>query len=185
MSVLIAGLALFIGIHLVPTAPGLRAHLLMRLGERRYRGLFALVAAAGLALIVAGWLMRPERLQVFAPFPTARAAAPAVVTIAFVLFAAANMKTHIRRTVSHPMLIGLLLWSGVHLLANGDLAGTILFGSFLGYSIVAIVSAVHRNTAKIFVPEWKYDLIAIASGLAVSYLTIYFHPSVFGTAPVT
>jgi uncharacterized membrane protein len=184
MGVMIAGVAMFLGVHLVPVAPRVRADLVMRLGERRYRGLFALVAAAGLALIVAGWVMRPENVQVFAPLPAARAAAPALVTIAFVLFAAANMRTHIRRTLRHPMLIGLMLWSGVHLLANGDLAGTILFGSFLVYSIVALVSAAHRNTAKIFVPEAKHDLIAIAAGVAISFLTIYFHPALFGTAPV-
>ena len=181
MGVMIAGLALFLGIHLVPAAPRLRAHLLMRFGERRYRALFALVAAAGLALIVAGWIMRPERVQLFAPSAAARAAAPALVTIAFVLFAAANMKTHIRRTVRHPMLIGLLLWSGVHLLANGDLAGTILFGSFFVYSLVAIASAVKRHTAKIFVPEWKYDVIGMGAGLLAAYITLRFHPVIFGT----
>jgi uncharacterized membrane protein len=106
------------------------------------------------------------------------------VTLAFVLFAAANMRTHIRRTLRHPMLLGLMLWSGVHLLANGDLTGTILFGSFLAYSVVDLVSATQRGAVKLFVPTWKHDVIAVVGGLVLAYLTIRFHPSVFGTGPV-
>jgi uncharacterized membrane protein len=128
--------------------------------------------------------MRPERVQLFAPSPDARMLAPWLVSAAFVLFAAANMPTHIRRAVRHPMLIGLMLWSGVHLLANGDLAGTILFGSFLTYSIVDLVSAIARRTGKAFVPQWKFDAMAVGGGLVLAYLTMYFHAAVFGTAPV-
>jgi uncharacterized membrane protein len=184
MIIMIAGLVLFIGIHLVPTGPALRARLMAGLGDKPYRAFFAIIAALGLALIIAGYRMRPERVQLFAPFPAARTAAPVLVTIAFVLFAAANMKTHIRSTVRHPMLIGLMLWSGVHLLANGDLAGTILFGSFFVYSIIAIISAIQRGSTKLFISDWKHDLIAVAAGLAISYLTIRLHPLVFGTGTV-
>jgi uncharacterized membrane protein len=184
MIIMVAGLVLFIGVHLIPIAPGLRARLIVRLGDRPYRAFFAIIAALGLVLIIAGYHMRPEPVQVFAPVPAARAAAPVLVTIAFILFAAANMRTHIRRIIRHPMLIGLMLWSGVHLLANGDLTGTILFGSFLVYSIIAILSAIARGSVKVFIPDWKHDLIAVAAGLAISYLTIRLHPLIFGTGLV-
>ena len=52
MALLIAGLVLFFGIHLVPTVPALRARLVDASGEERYRLIFALLAALGLALIV-------------------------------------------------------------------------------------------------------------------------------------
>jgi uncharacterized membrane protein len=184
MGVMIAGLVLFIGIHLVPTAPSLRAHLALKLGANAYRGIFSLIAALGLLLIIAGYWMRPERVQLFAPWPAARAAAPWLVTIAFVLFAAANMKTHVRKALRHPMLIGLALWSGVHLLANGDMTGTILFGSFLAYAAVDLLSAAKRYAVVPFEAAWKYDAMAIAGGLVAAYLTIRFHPAVFGTGPV-
>jgi uncharacterized membrane protein len=93
------------------------------------------------------------------------------------------MKTHIRSIVRHPMLIGLLLWSGVHLLANGDRAGTILFGSFLAYAIVDFLSAA-RRVRPLPQPEWKYDLMAFAGGLALALATMHFHPYIFGTGPV-
>jgi uncharacterized membrane protein len=183
MSFLIAGLVLFLGIHLVPMAPGLRARLLERYGDRRYRAIFSLFAASGLVLIIVGWHLRPERAQLFAPLAAARSAAPAVVTIAFILFAAANMKTHIRSIVRHPMLIGLILWSGIHLLANGDLAGTVLFGSFLAYAIVDLLSAA-RRVRPLPAPESKYDLMAVAGGLALALATMHIHPYIFGTPPV-
>lgn len=184
MALMIAGLALFIGIHLVPVVQPLRARLARRLGENGYRGAFSAVAGLGLLLIVAGYVLRPDRVQLFAPWPGARAAAPLLVTLAFVLFAAANMKTHLRATLKHPMLLGLALWSGVHLLANGDLAGTVLFGAFFAYSIVALASAVSRRAYKRFVPAWKFDAMAVAGGLFAAWLTIFVHPWLFGTGAV-
>ncbi|MGZ8153763.1 MAG: NnrU family protein [Burkholderiales bacterium] len=184
MAIMIAGLVLFLGIHLLPVFTGARSRLALRLGDNRYRGVFSLVSALGLVLIIAGYSMRPERVQLFAPSPAARDAAPWLVTLAFVLFASANMQTHIRHTVRHPMLIGLAIWSGVHLHANGDLAGTILFGSFFAYSIIDLVSAVQRRAVKVFIPHWKFDVMAVVGGLVLAYLTIRFHPAVFGTGPV-
>lgn len=184
MAVMIAGLVLFIGIHLVPVAQPLRTRLVVQLGDRPYRGLFALISAVGLILIIAGYHYRPDRVQLFEPIAGARAAAPLLVTLAFVLFAVANMKAHLRRTLRHPMLLGLMLWSGVHLLSNGDLAGTILFGAFFAYSVIALLSAISRHAVKVFVPDWKHDLMGIAGGVVLAYLTIRFHPVIFGTGPV-
>jgi|SRR6476620_8056776 uncharacterized membrane protein len=184
MWIMILGLALFLGIHLVPVFPNMRARLVQRLGANRYRGIVSIFSAIGFALIIIGYRLRPEPEQLFAPVMAARAAAPWLVSIAFVLFASANMPAHIRRALRHPMLIGLMLWSGVHLLANGDVAGTILFGSFLAYSIVDLVSVVARGAVKEFVPQWKFDAIAVVSGLVLAYLTMRFHPTIFGTGSV-
>src|ERR1044071_8316153 len=104
MWIMIFGLVLFLGIHLLPVFHHLRANVAQRLGENRYRAVFSLVSAIGLVLIIAGYWMRPEREQLFSPFMGARSAAPWLVSIAFVLFAAANMPTHIRRAIRHPML---------------------------------------------------------------------------------
>ena len=46
MSLLIAGLVLFMAIHLVPKAPRLRLSLVERLGAKPYRGVFSAVRAA-------------------------------------------------------------------------------------------------------------------------------------------
>ena len=184
MTLLVVGLALFIGVHLIPVATNVRMRLVTSFGDKGYRAAFAAVSALGLILIIAGWHLRPERAQLFTPSAAARGAAPLAKTLSFVLFAVANMRTHIRRIVRHPMLIGLALWSGVHLLANGDRAGTVLFGSFLAYSIAALVSAIQRNAVKPFVAHAKYDAMAVAGALALAYVTMRVHPALFGTGPV-
>jgi uncharacterized membrane protein len=125
--------------------------------------------------------MAPNGVPLFAPVPAARAAAPLVVTLAFVLLAAANMRTHIRRAVRHPMLIGVVLWSGVHLLANGDLAGTILFASFFAWAVIDLASVIRRGAVKVFVPSWTHDAIAVIAGLALAYLTMHYHSAIFNT----
>ena len=184
MVLMIVGLVLFLGIHLLPMAPGLRGGVAVSMGDKGYRGVFSIVSAVGLVLIVVGYRMAPNGVPLFTPLPAARAAAPILVTIAFVLFAAANMRTHVRAAVKHPMLIGLMLWSGVHLLANGDLSGTILFGSFFVYSILDLVSVIRRGAVKLFAPTWKHDAIAVIAGLVAAWLTIRFHAVAFGVPAI-
>jgi uncharacterized membrane protein len=184
MRMLIAGLALFLGIHLLPAVPSLRAALVARWSEQRYKTRFSLVAAIGLVLIVAGYAVADEHARVFAPVPMARAIAPFAMVASFILFAAANMRGRLRRFVGHPMLLGLLLWSSVHLLANGDLVGTVLFGAFLAYATVDLVSAVARGAVKRFVPEPRHDLIAVAGGSVAALAVMTLHRVLFGVPVV-
>lgn len=174
MALMILGLMLFLGMHLLPTHPGLRAALHVRFGEQRYKLMFTLVSLAGLALVVVGYRMADRGEQLFAPWPAAIATAPYAVTLAFVLFAAANMRTHIRRAVQHPMLLGLLVWSVAHLLANGDARGTVLFGAFAAYAIGDLISAVNRRAVKTFTPTAAHDAIAIAVGIALALLVMRY-----------
>jgi uncharacterized membrane protein len=185
MSLLIAGLALFLGVHFLPAIPKLRASLNERLGERRYKGLFSLAAAAGLVLIVVGFGKAPATERVFAPFPAAIGVAPYAVTLAFILFAAANMRGYIRHGLRHPMLLGLLIWASVHLLANGDLRGTLLFGAFLAYAVIDLVSANSRRAVKAFAPAIKYDVMAIMGGLVLALGVMALHRLLFGVRVVS
>ena len=146
MAILILGLLLVLGIHLVPVLPGLRRRLHDALGEKRYKGVFSLASALGLVLIVIGYARAPAEPRLFAPFVGAIHIAPLAMLIAFVLLASANMRTHIRRTLRHPMLIGVLIWSLVHLLANGELRATVLFGAFLAWAALDLASATARGS---------------------------------------
>jgi uncharacterized membrane protein len=184
MTLLAIGLVAFLGIHLLPTAPALRASLLAQWGERRYKTLFALISFAGLALIIAGYALAERGPQLFAPWPTARAVAPYVMVVSFILFAAANMRSHLRRVVEHPMLIGVLLWSGVHLLASGNLRGTALFGAFFAWGLVDLASAIQRGAVKTFEPIARHDVIAIVAGTAVALIVMALHRVLFGASVV-
>jgi len=184
MTTLIAGLVLFLGIHLLPTVPALRGNLAARWGEGRYKGMFALVSFAGLALIIAGYAMAERGAQLFPPQPAAIAVAPYAMPVAFILFAAANMPGHLRQTLKHPMLIGLLVWSAVHLLANGDVRGTVLFGSFLVYAVVDLVSAIHRHAEKVSKAVARADVIAVVAGIVVALIFMTLHRVLYGVRVV-
>jgi uncharacterized membrane protein len=184
MSLLVAGLVVFLGIHLVPAFPNLRNGLVARLGEGRYKGLFSLASAAGLALIIAGYALAPSTERVFAPNATAIAWAPFAVTLAFILFAAANMRGYLRHALGHPMLLGLAVWAAVHLLANGDLRGTLLFGAFLAYAVLDLASAISRHAVKSLVPSFKFDIMAIVGGLVVALAVMALHRWLFGVRVV-
>jgi uncharacterized membrane protein len=139
MTLLIAGLVLFIGAHLVPTLPRLRMALADNLGDGPYRGLFSLVSGVGLVLIVLGYgdmrgLGRGNP-ELWTPPAWTKHIVLLLMIPAMVLLVAAYVPSRIRTAVRHPMLAALKIWAFAHLLANGDLASVLLFGSLLAYGV--------------------------------------------------
>ncbi len=182
MGILIIGLALFVGVHLIPAAPSLRESLIARLGAGVYRMIFSLISLASIVIVVWGFSQTPIQ-PVYAPPVWGHALALGVVPVAFVLFASANMPTHIREFVRHPMLAGLFLWGLAHLLANGDSRTLVLFGTFLAYSAVAVISVVTREQKQAIdrkAPRWSMDIVAIVAGFVISGVVAKFHGALFG-----
>lgn len=184
MEILILGLVLFLGIHLLPVFSSVRDSLYRRLGEKKYKGMFSLISAAGLVLIIIGYARAPSEPRLFAPFPAAVLAAPLVMIISFILLASANMRTHIRRFLKHPMLIGVGLWATVHFFANGEAKAALLFGAFLAYAVIDLLSAVQRNAVKQFVPVARQDAMAVGAGIVLALLVMSFHRPLFGVMAV-
>ena len=181
MSLLIAGLALFIAIHLIPSAPRLRDALVERLGAMPYRGVFSAVVLLSLVAVVWGFSRSPIDV-VYVPPAWGHQASMILVPVALVLFAAANMPTHVRAMVGHPMLLGLLLWAFAHLLSNGDVRSIVLFGGFALFAVVEIVSAVVRgkNPPSEPAPRITMDIAAVVGGLVVAGLLAALHGTLFG-----
>ena len=181
MTLLVLGLTVFVLLHLIPSVPPLRAALVAGMGEMPYRGMFSLLALASIVMVVWGFSLAPFE-PVYPPPSWGRHAAMGLVPVAVVLFAAANMPTHIRAVVQHPMLLGLLLWALAHLAANGDLRSVTLFGTFAGFAVVAAVSAVVRGKrpAADKPPRLALDAAALVSGFVAAGLLAYFHGALFG-----
>ena len=184
MALLIVGLILFIGIHVVPSFAAVRGGLAAKLGESGYKILFSVVSAAGLILTGIGYGQAPQT-QIFEPSQTARTFLPVAMAIAFVLVAIGNLPGRVRHLVQHPMLAGVLIWSALHLLANGDLASNIMFGAFALWSVFAILSAMQRGKRIGGGPgSLKADLAGAVLGLIVFWVVFHFHADLFGVAPV-
>lgn len=184
MGLLIIGLALFVGVHLVPASPALRGALLGRLGTNGYKAAFSLLSGLGVVLIVMGYRAAPNE-PIFEPSDSARGILPFAMAVAFVLMATAYAPGHIRRLLRHPMLASILIWAVLHLLANGDLASNILFGTFSVWTIFAILSA-ERRGQKLGGERmsWRADAIAGLIGLTAYAAALYLHGILFGVSPI-
>ena len=145
---LLLGLVLFLGVHSVRMfAGGWRTRAVARIGEGAFKGLYAAVALAGFALIVWGYgLARQQPLVLWTP-PTAMRHVAALLTLpAFVLLVATYVpRNRFKARLHHPMLLATKLWALAHLLANGTLAGVLLFGSFLVWAIADFAASRRRD----------------------------------------
>lgn len=183
MTWLIAGLIIFFGVHLFTSFRAARDRLIARLGEGAYKGLYSLVAFAGFALIVTG-AGRVEAVSLWTPPVWGRYAAIGGMPFALISLAAAFIPSNFKRVTAHPMLWGVTLWALVHLLANGDLAGLLLFGAFLLYGIYAMWSQNRRGAAPSQTRRPVLnDVALVAAGLIAYGLILRFHAQLFG-APV-
>jgi len=181
MDILLLGLTIFFGVHSVPSFVRFRAKVINSLGEAKYMGLYSITALTGLILIIYG-MSEAEYRPIWEPPIWSRSIVLPVMLFTFYLFAAADMKSNIKRFIRHPMLLGVLLGSCAHLLANGDLASITLFGSFAVFSIVGMASA---NLRGALVQTEKYplkkDVISIIAG-SVAYVifVLFIHSYLIG-----
>lgn len=188
MTLLIIGIVVFLGIHLLPTFPSLRARLVGNLGETGYKILFALASVGGFVLLVWGFAVAPT-IQVWSPPAWTRWVAMVLMLPAFILLVAAYVPGQIKAKVKHPFLVAIKTWALAHLIANGDLASIILFGSFLAYAVYDRISVKDRApTALIGLPESggpRNDIVAVVLGV-VFYVVflLWLHPLLIGTAPL-
>ena len=196
LAVMILGLALFLGIHLLPAQRDLRGRIVSAMGEGSYKLVYALLSVLGIALIAWGFAhyraagmidvwegsVSPKTLVVL------RHVTVALMLPAVILFVASYLRGHIYATLKHPMLVSVKLWAAAHLLANGDLGSIILFGSFLAWAVVDRISLKRRADAggpPIPVGGWGNDGIAVAVGIVVYLaLAFAFHPVVIGVPVV-
>ena len=190
LAVMILGLVLFLGVHALTTQRELRARIIASTGEGGYKAGYAAASLVGLALIVWGFAhyRATGRIDVWYPPKALKHIAMALMLPAVILVVAAYIRGRIYTALKHPMLAGVKLWAAAHLLANGDLGGIILFGSFLGWAVFDRISLKRRTDAgapPIPVGGWGNDLIAVVVGI-VAYLALAFafHPVVIGVPVV-
>ena len=223
LNLTIAALFL-IGTHLGIASTGLRRELVSRLGEGVYRLVYSLLALAALAWLIAAWRSAP-----IVPLWTAGAGqrhlALALMPFAFLLLvcavSAANPTalgqrpdpdaapaTGIIRVTRHPFMWGVGLWALLHLLANGDLASLLFFGSLALLALCGTLLIDARRTRE-NAPGWGVFLQAtsnlpmlailerrqrlapgeiglwrLALALAAYVILLWLHPVLFGVSPL-
>jgi len=189
MLILVLGIVVFLGVHSLTAFRETRTGLIERFGAGPFKGIYALAALAGFALIVWGFSRyRAEGLIIVWTPPTwTRHLTIALMWFAFVALACMNPAPgRIRGWVRHPMLVAIKIWALAHLLANGDAGGMLLFGSFLAWAVFDRIAVKKRGDtgARRIASFTRADAIALGAGTLAYVAVMVLHPVLFGVAVI-
>jgi len=175
LASLIAACIFWLAIHLVIASSPLRWVLVGRIGDKGFRGVFSLLSLVGLVWL--GWsygeaempdsfygLRLVEHWMLWAPF--------VAMPLALLLFVGSVTQPNptavggeailnspmpavaVLRITRHPMLWAFALWAIAHLIAKGDLASLLFFGSVLLVALNGMVS-IDRKRARQDPEAWQ------------------------------
>lgn len=211
MIELILGLILFLGAHSVRiVADDWRTQKIQALGEKAFKGVYALISLLGLYLLVVGYgEARLQTVVLWNPPTATRHIGLLLMLLASILMVAAYIpRNHLKIRMGHPMVLSVKVWALSHLLANGNLADVILFGAFLIWAVLNFKSARARDRAQVQGPDSNGEvsngvslaslpedapiqpslaatLITLAGGIALwAVITFVLHAKVVGVAPM-
>lgn len=190
MAILILGLVLFLGVHSTRiVADGWRTTTIARIGTTPWKGLYALASIAGFVLLVWGFALARRQPVFLWESPMAlRHLAGALMVVAFILLVATYVpRNAIKARVHHPMVLAVKVWAVAHLLANGNLADVLLFGSFLVWAVFSFRAARARDRAAATVyPPGTASGTAITVGVGSAVwvaFAFWAHGLLFGVRP--
>jgi uncharacterized membrane protein len=202
MALLILGLVLFLGAHSTRIfAENWRQAVLERLGEKAYKGAYALVSLVGFGLLIVGFdQVRWDSPALWTPPVWVKHVAALLMLLSLVLLACAHApRNAIKAKLHHPMVLSVKVWALAHLLANPRVADLVLFGAFLLWSVLNFRAARQRdrlaaaaaqetgNAGTLVVPEVSLAATLRAVGIGVvvwSILLSHGHVWLFGVSPL-
>ncbi len=174
MANLVAAVVFFLGIHFGVSGTALRGRLVNLIGEKGFRGLFALASVAGLICLIRAYATAPYvptwgrliGLDVLAQPLMLIAALFVVVGVSTPSPTTAGMESQLTRAVQvrgitritrHPFLWGVALWAFVHFVINGDVAAALVFGSLLLLAVVG-TSSIDAKRRRAYGAGWEHFL---------------------------
>ena len=207
----------FVLTHLIPAIRPLRRMLVGLFGERLYIALFSILSLAVIVWLGVAYAAAPY-VELWPPVDELRWLPIILMPVACVLIAAglssrnpfslglgaagfdAN-KPGIVALTRHPAVWGLVLWSAVHMVVNGDAASLVLFGllTLLGFGGPKSLDAKRRKTMG--AAEWQRLLDQVNGtpfgaalvqvgvgrvllGLALYGVLLMAHEAVIGLSPL-
>lgn len=170
MNLFAAGVV-FLVTHLGISSTSLRDTLAKRLGEFGYIGLYSLIAFATLGWLILAFNRTPHTEFLWPPVPAGRLFALLLMAVAFIFAVGAltgknptvvgQEKTlkgidggrGLLRITRHPFQWAVVLWAIAHIVANGDAASLIFFGS-LGLVSLLGTFLIDRKKAARLGEDW-------------------------------
>jgi uncharacterized membrane protein len=192
MVLLMVGLVLFIGIHSVRIfSDDTRTRFIEQRGEGAWKGIYTVVSIVGFGLLIYGYgQTRLDPTFLWHPPAATRHIASLLMVFSFVLLAAAYMpKNGIKARLQHPMIMAVKIWAFAHLIANGRLGDVLLFGLFLLWAVLNLISCKRRDRAagvntSSEVSSMAATATTVVVGL-VAYLVfaMFLHIKLIGVSP--
>ncbi len=182
MNLLIIGLFIFCLAHLALRFEFIQK-LKLKLGYT-FKGIFSIISLIGLLLIIFGYAQfRPIAPDLYIAPKWGKHLNYLFTLIAMIMLVATYSKGKIAAFLKHPMLSAVKFWALGHLIANGDLASIITFGSFLTWAIISRI--LQPKTARENIAWGRKDEAAIAFGILL-WITIgmKLHPILFGVIAI-
>lgn len=191
MKILILGLVIFLGVHSVRiVGERWRTQTIGRIGAQSWKGVYSVASIVGFGLIVWGFgLARQQPVQLWSAPTGMRHLAALLTLIAFVLLLAAYVPGNaIKARVHHPMVLAVKIWALAHLLANGNLAHVLLFGSFLLWAVFNFSAARRRDrlAGTVYPPGKRLPTITtLVLGVAAwALFAFWLHGWLIGVRPI-
>lgn len=188
MVLLIVGLILFLGIHSVRVfAPDFRENFIANRGEGAWKGLYTAISLIGLVVLIYGFGQARIDNVFFYSSPTWMSHIQLLLMIpAMILFIASQFPAgRIKKAVKNPMLIGVKIWAIGHLLVNGDLASWLVFGSFLVWAVLVVISTKKRGQTFPDETSTKADVFSVVIGLGVwAAIVFWLHERFIGVPAI-
>lgn len=173
--------ALFVGAHLGVSSTGLRGVLVRTLGERGYLGVYSLLAIVTLVYLILTFNGSSHAQFLWLPTHALRGIAFAVMPVAMMflfggfmvrnptavgqetVLAGIGEGSGLLRITRHPFQWAVVLWATVHIVANGDAASLIFFGSLGALSLLGTF-AIDAKKARAMGEAWS-RFAAVTSNL--------------------
>jgi uncharacterized membrane protein len=202
MELMILGLILFLGTHSLRIySEPLRSSLIEKFGIGTFKVVYALLSLLGILFIVNG---HDEALQIITwgwdpPIFTKHINILFMLIASVMLISAYIPNNHIKGYLKHPMILSVKVWALAHLIANGEGANIILFGSILIWSVLNFRAARKRDRIQMQTHSDSHPmstalnkeyslvstLICIISGAVIWCIMLgYLHNILFGVYPI-
>lgn len=212
-------LAVFFVLHAVPVRPAVKSRIVGRFGARTFSIAYSIVSVLALAWLIVS-AGRAPYVEIWQPAPWQSAVTLAAMLLACIVFALSIGRPNpfsfggfrkssfdptqagIVRLHRHPLLVALLLWSGSHVLPNGNLAHLVMFGIFAAFTLVGMRLIDRRKKREIGQARYKELqaevggasladsfraqslLVRLIAGLALFAILLALHPAVIGVSPL-
>ncbi len=206
--------ALFFATHTIPVRPPIKQHLVRYVGARGFTITYSALSLLMLALLIWGARQAPFVLLWFeAPwhrpmvwlgmFVVCLILAISVGRPNPISFGGRNNGTFdpsypgIVGYLRHPLLAALALWAGLHVLANGDLAHVLLFGTLFFFALAGQRIVDMRKHRELGPDHWaqlwsetrklrrlqqpsRVTVLRLGAGVIVYLVLVALHPLVIG-----